>query len=74
VPTAAKALIPEHIRRRAAARFDDLNPFRKISANHDLVRALRIAWVEAASEILDAAKHGASESEDVARFEEVARH
>jgi tetratricopeptide (TPR) repeat protein len=74
LPTAAKALIPEHIRRRAAARFDDLNPFRKISANHDLVRALRIAWVEAASEILDAAKHGASGSEDIARFEAVARH
>jgi hypothetical protein len=74
LPTAAKTLVPQHIQRRAAARLSDLNPFRTISANHDLVRALRIAWVEAASEILDAAKHGASESEDIARFEAVARH
>jgi hypothetical protein len=73
LPTAAKKLVPQHIQRRAAARLNDLSPFRTISANHDLVRALRIAWVQAACEVLDAAKHRASKSSDVASFELLAR-
>ncbi|MGD9615348.1 MAG: tetratricopeptide repeat protein [Alphaproteobacteria bacterium] len=73
LPGVAMALLPDHLKRRAAARFDDLNPFNELSANHDLVRALRLAWVEAAGEVLDAAEHEASRNSEVARFEAVAR-
>jgi tetratricopeptide (TPR) repeat protein len=73
LPAAAKALVPDHLRRRAAAQFGDLNPFKTISANHDLVRALRIAWVEAACDVLDAARPQEAADGEVARFEALAR-
>lgn len=47
--------VPEHLRRRALARFNDFNPWDVINGNHDLLRGARLAWVEAATEVLDAA-------------------
>ncbi|MDC8444940.1 MAG: hypothetical protein LV471_03320 [Nitrosomonas sp.] len=48
----AKAL-PDYWQRRASERFNDFNPFSVISGNHDLLRAARLAWVQAALEMLD---------------------
>ena len=73
------ALGIEHWKKRALARLSDHNPFRSISANHDLTRAVRIAWVEAALEILGAAKaqsesrEWARESTEIGDFESLAR-
>lgn len=44
-------LVPEEARKSAIARLQDYNPFHKVEPNHDLVRALRWAWVEAAIEV-----------------------
>ncbi len=51
LPSAATALCPEHIKRKWLERLSDKNPFKTISANHDLVRATRLAWIEAAQAI-----------------------
>jgi hypothetical protein len=40
--------IPEHWKKRALVRIADHNPFDVIADNHDLIRATRIAWIEAA--------------------------
>ena len=48
--------MPDHAKRQWRERLDDRNPFKTISANHDLVRATRLAWIEAAQEILEAAR------------------
>lgn len=47
-------LVPQHLLRQAHARLGDLNPFRGIAANEDLLRALRLSWIEAAQEVADA--------------------
>src|SRR5208282_3047581 len=73
------ALALDRFRKRAQAQLSDRNPLRNISANHDLVRAVRIAWVEAALTVLDAAKAQArirewsNQQEDILRFEKLAR-
>lgn len=54
VPSFAASAVPEHWRKRALARWEDLSPFGAISANHDLIRAARLAWIEAAFAVLDA--------------------
>ncbi len=59
----AGVLVPDHWKKRALGRVADRNPFRNISANHDLARAVRIAWVEAALEVLDAPKGQADASD-----------
>ncbi len=51
----------------------NLHPFKTVSVNHDLVRALRLAWVEAACHVLDAAQPQAARDPEVARFAELAR-
>jgi hypothetical protein len=48
LPGVAK-LVPEHMRRQALARLQDFNPMASIAAIDDLLRALRLAWIEAAS-------------------------
>jgi tetratricopeptide (TPR) repeat protein len=53
---AAAGALPQHWRRDALARFNDANPFRSIARNDDLLRACRLAWIEAALRIVDAAK------------------
>ena len=54
-PAAAWKTIPSEYRQEAIARFNDRFNFRKISPNHDLIRAVRLSWIEAAFHILDAA-------------------
>jgi hypothetical protein len=48
-------LIPPHIRNQARAKLGDILPLSVIPTNHDLQRAVRIAWVNAAVRIIDAA-------------------
>lgn len=60
-PSFVASAIPEHVRKRALARWDDLSPFGAISANHDLIRAARLAWIEAAFAVLDAAEKAAQQ-------------
>lgn len=54
----AKAL-PEHWQRRANERLNDFNPYSVIAGNHDLLRAARLAWVQAALEVLDVVRKSA---------------
>lgn len=75
----AKAL-PDHWQRRASERFNDFNPFSVIAGNHDLLRAARLAWVQAALEVLDVARKSVQSSssafdhkDTVTRFEALAR-
>lgn len=63
LPGMAAGTVPLHLKRQWLARFSDRNPFKTISANHDLVRATRLAWIEAAREILAAAKRVAKTPE-----------
>lgn len=44
-------ILPPHWRRQATARMQDFNPFAAIAANEDLLRALRLAWIEAALDV-----------------------
>ncbi|MBV9836360.1 MAG: tetratricopeptide repeat protein [Alphaproteobacteria bacterium] len=60
----AGALMPEHWRQQAHARLADFNPFEIIKANHDLTRAVRIAWVQAAIAVLEAAQEATSQGAD----------
>lgn len=53
---ASVGMIPDHFRRQAMARLRNNNPFRYLPVRAELVRALRIAWVEAALPILDSAR------------------
>ncbi len=68
-----------HVKRTAQARLGEFNPLRNISANHDLLRALRLAWVRAAMDVLDHARVRLDEPEwhsaraDAERFDVVAR-
>jgi tetratricopeptide (TPR) repeat protein len=56
LPGAAVNMVPDHLKNQWLERLGDHNPFKTISANHDLVRATRLAWVEAAQDILKAAR------------------
>jgi tetratricopeptide (TPR) repeat protein len=49
-PALVKAL-PAHWRRQASERLKDFNPFATIAANEDLLRAMRLAWIEAALDV-----------------------
>ncbi len=68
-----------HVRSTALARVGEINPLRHISANHDLLRALRLSWVRSALELLDRAAEAADSPEwaharaDLARFDVLAR-
>ncbi|WP_217926596.1 tetratricopeptide repeat protein [Pinisolibacter aquiterrae] len=63
LPSAAAALCPEHLKRRWQQRLADKNPFATISDNHDLIRATRLAWIEAAQDVLEAAQARKSDRE-----------
>ncbi|MFD1303058.1 hypothetical protein ACFQ4G_15900, partial [Methylobacterium marchantiae] len=73
LPSAASALCPAHLKQRALERLGDHNPFKTISANHDLTRATRLAWIEAAQEIMKAARAAVGEREWRAEADAVAR-
>jgi hypothetical protein len=49
-PGLVKAL-PAHLRMQARERLKDFNPFATIAANEDLLRAMRLAWIEAAFDV-----------------------
>ena len=53
------AALPQHWQRQASERLNDFNPFSVISANHDLLRAGRLAWIGAARDVLNVAKSSA---------------
>ena len=59
LPFAVSHFIPGHVQRQAQERLGDFNPFRTISANHDLLRATRLAWIEATQEVLKEAERRA---------------
>ncbi|CAO3456446.1 hypothetical protein [Azospirillum argentinense] len=63
LPKAALALIPEHWKKRALERLQDLDPFAVIADNHYLVRVLRVAWIDAAEHVLDAGRQAARSPE-----------
>lgn len=63
LPSAARTLCPDHLKRKWLERLADHNPFRTISANKDLVRATRLAWIEAAQDVLKEGKARASDHE-----------
>lgn len=50
LPTLIK-LVPEWRKKNVAARLNDHNLFASLGANDDLLRVLRIAWIEAALEV-----------------------
>jgi tetratricopeptide (TPR) repeat protein len=54
--------IPEHWTLQAKARLADFNPFEIIKGNHDLTRAARIAWIQAAMAVLDNAREASTPS------------
>lgn len=51
--------LPEHLRRRMRERLGDFNPYNVIAGNHDLMRAVRLAWVRAAVDVLEAGRKSA---------------
>lgn len=59
LPAIARVL-PPHWRMQAVERLRDFNPLTTIATNDDLMRALRLAWIEAALEV-DAAAQSATE-------------
>jgi hypothetical protein len=63
LPSAATALCPDYLKKKWLERLADQNPFKTISANHDLIRATRLAWIEAAQDMLKAAVNSANPSE-----------
>ncbi len=73
----------EHWRRRVRERLGDFNPYNVIAGNHDLMRAVRLAWVRAAFDVLEAGKksaealpaaaHGEFNQSAIVRFEALAR-
>lgn len=54
LPQAVASLLPEHLKRQALERVGDHNPLKSNPANQDLIRAARLAWIEAAQEVLKA--------------------
>lgn len=60
---AASGAIPRHLKSEFAARIERANPFSTISGNHDLMRAVRIAWIRAAEVVLDAAAKASAHEE-----------
>jgi len=79
VPGVAWKSTPARTKKRMRTWFDDRNPFNEISANHDLIRAVRVSWIEAALEILAAARRQAEVPEwagdrkAIQTFEKLAR-
>lgn len=65
-------VLPDHWVKPLLARANDFNPLYVIKANHDLVRAVRLAWIDAALRIFDEAdsraKPGYPEAEQIAKF------
>gem|GEM_PF-5448966 len=74
---AAARMVPSRVRNQVLARVTDHNPFAVLAGNHDLIRAVRIAWVEAALEVLKAAAEETDretvETGNRAEFDRIAR-
>ncbi len=69
---AAKAVIPDHLRKEALARLDEVLALKQTSVNHDLVRATRLAWIAAALDIIAAVRVAAGTQLEVGRVSELA--
>ena len=54
-------ILPSQWKRQAKERINDFNPFKVIANHHDLLRAARLAWIEAAREVLNVAKLSSSQ-------------
>jgi hypothetical protein len=78
-PTLANALTPAALQAQVRDKLRRANPFQEIAANHDLLRAARLAWIEAAEQILKKALSLADrpeyrgQREEILRFEGVIR-
>ena len=72
VPLVAK-LIPRRYQQRALARLNDVNPFAQTAASKDLLRALRLAWIEAALQVDGAARRAVSAPEWMPQVDKVER-
>jgi len=76
--SAAGTMGVELEKKRLLARISDFNPYHFISTNHDLTRAVRLAWVEAALEILKSDEESVEtwdrldQRNEVLRFNELA--
>ncbi len=71
---AASNAVPERWRQEAAERLAEHNPFDVIEDRHDLIRALRIAWIRAALTVLRSADWTrAADPPETLRFRALAR-
>lgn len=59
LPQTAVGLLPSHWKSEAAARLSDVLP-KSISTNHDLIRAVRLAWIEACLLVMQEAKQASA--------------
>ncbi|MCF6343544.1 MAG: tetratricopeptide repeat protein [Devosiaceae bacterium] len=78
LPKATISLCPDDIKRKLKARLADFNPYHTISANHDLVRATRLAWVEACQAVFDEVQkriehRPSKETEEIKRFDDLVK-
>jgi hypothetical protein len=71
---AAASAAPDAWKKRALARLNDANPFAATPTNHDLLRAVRLAWIEAALAVVEAAAQDAERDTKVAQVVELARN
>jgi hypothetical protein len=72
-PAAAKALTPTALKARLGDKLRRANPFHEIATNQDLLRAARLAWIEAAEKILIHAKSQADRQEYREQRQEILR-
>ena len=70
---AAASAAPDAWKRRALARLNDANPFAATATNHDLLRAVRLAWIEAALAVVRAAVPDAEWDTVVAQVVQLAK-
>lgn len=59
VMAVAPKLVPASLRAKIRDRLDDINPWNDVKTNHDLVRAVRLAWIAATRRVLKAAREQA---------------
>ena len=78
LPKATASLFPDDVKRKLKARLEDFNLYQSISANHDLVRATRLAFVEATQAVFDEVQKrikykSQKETKEIKKFDSVIR-
>ncbi|MCF4166545.1 tetratricopeptide repeat protein [Zavarzinia compransoris] len=63
MPGVAAGMVPENLKRQWLERLSGHDPFKTIASNEDLVRATRLAWIEAAQDVLAAVRRAANNPE-----------